>query len=192
MWKYRMEPELILEAWRSRFRQGLFALSCLLLAACATDPQLPPSAVVRREELPPVPISTLAYYQMLHRMSAAEIGRERMVLAALPGNSNNQVRLAMVLGHPRGPQDLPRAIALLDGVLKSAEAAALHPLARLLIDNYQERQKQDVQQDKLGVQLKESQRKAVELQEKIDNLADIERTLPQRPRSARPLQGGSK
>lgn len=188
-----MKPESILDTSCHRLRPGLLAVSCLLLlAACANDPQQVPSAAVRREEAPPVPISTLAYYQMLHRMSAAEIGRERMVLAALPNNPNNQVRMAMVLGHPRGPQDLSRAIALLDGVLKSGEATVLHPLARLLIDNYLERQKQDVQQDKLGTQLKESLRKSAELQEKIDSLADIERTLPPRPRASRALQGGTK
>lgn len=98
----------------------------------------------------------------------------------------------MVLGHPRGPQELPKAIALLDGVLKSTDpsAVALQPLARLMIDNYIERQRQDVWSDKQGQQLKESQRKVIELQEKIDSLADIERTLPQRPRAPRPAVSG--
>lgn len=188
MWKYRMRNNRFFALPR------VFpVLALLLLAACASEPPAKPS-VVRKDEVlaPPVPVSALSYYPVLHRMTAAEIGRERMVLAALPANPNNQVRMAMVLGHPRGPQELPKAIALLDGVLKSTDpsAVALQPLARLMIDNYIERQRQDVWSDKQGQQLKESQRKVIELQEKIDSLADIERTLPQRPRAPRPAVSG--
>ena len=138
----------------------------------------------------PVSCRPSAYYQMLQRMTPAQINRERSVLAALPPTPNTQVRTAMVLGHPRGQQDLAKALALLEGVLKSADPAALglHPLARLLADNYAERQKLETQLEKQGQQLKDSQRKAVELQEKIDSLAEIERTLPQRPRATRPAE----
>ena len=94
----------------------------------------------------------------------------------------------MVLGHPRGQTDLARALTLLEAVLKSTDTGAvgLHPLVRLLADNYGERQKLEGQLEKQGQQLKDSQRKVSELQEKIDDLADIERTLPQRPRATRP------
>lgn len=188
MWKYRMKNNRFFAL--SRF---FAVLVLLLLAACASEPPAK-QGVVRKDEVltPPVPVTALSYYPVLHRMTAAEIGRERMVLAALPANPNNQVRMAMVLGHPRGPQELPKAIALLDGVLKSTDpsAVALQPLARLMIDNYIERQRQDVWSDKQGQQLKESQRKVIELQEKIDSLADIERTLPQRPRAQRPAVSG--
>ena len=157
----------------------------MLLAACAAGPQGAAPAVAGEDA---GQVAMLAYYQMLQRMTAAQISRERMLLAALPSTPNTQIRVAMVLGHPRGQQDLVRALAQLDAVLKSVEpdAVSLHPLARLLAENYGERQKLETQVDKLGQQLKESQRKAVELQEKIDGLADIERTLPQRPRATRP------
>jgi uncharacterized protein with von Willebrand factor type A (vWA) domain len=99
----------------------------------------------------------------------------------------------MLLGYSRAPQDVGKAIALLDLVLKANEPAAvsLQPLARLLTDNYLERQRQETQIEKQVGQLKESQKKAAELQEKIDGLADIERTLPQRNRALRvaPVRG---
>ncbi len=135
--------------------------------------------------------SALAYYQSLQRMSAAQLGRERAMLAAVPQSPGIQLRMAMLLGNPRGQPDLAKALNLLDAVLKSSDpvAVGLQPLARLLADNFGERQKLEIQFDKQGQQLKDSQRKAAELQEKIDNLADIERTLPQRPRATRP--GGS-
>lgn len=187
MWKYRMKSNRLF-----RLSHASFVLM-LLLAGCASEPPAKSGAPRKDESVPqPIPVSALNYYPVLHRMTAAEIGRERMVLAALPSSPNNQMRMAMVLGHPRGPQELAKAIALLDGVLKSTDPAAiaLQPLARLIIDNYIERQRQDILSDKQGLQLKESQRKAAELQEKIDRLADIERTLPQRSRVQRPAVSG--
>lgn len=178
-------------------RVSVTALLMLLAGCAATPPAATQSALTPAT---PAAVSddagalpALAYYQMLQRMTPAQINRERQVLAALPPTPNNQVRTAMVLGHPRGQQDLTRALALLEGVLKSADpaAAGLHPLARLLADNYMERQKLETQLEKQGQQLKDSQRKAVELQEKIDSLAEIERTLPQRPRATR-SGGGTK
>ena len=63
-----------------------------------------------------------------------------------------------------GPLDLPRALSLLDGVLKSTDptAASLHPLVWLLADHYGERQKHEMQSE-TNQQLKESQRKTGEL-----------------------------
>ena len=167
-----------------------------LLAGCSVAPASAPPAPPATAPLtgPPAAgedagaLSVLAYYQTLQRLTPAQIARERQVLAALAPGPNTQVRIAMVLGHPRGQPDLARALTLLEAVLKSADngAVSLHPLARLLADNYGERQKLEGQLDKQGQQLKDSQRKASELQEKIDDLADIERTLPQRPRTTRP------
>ncbi|MGB7502051.1 MAG: permease [Azonexus sp.] len=172
-------------------RGSIFALAVLMAGCVATPPAVPPAAppVTASEDAGPLP--TLAYYQMLQRMTPAQVNRERMVLAALPPTPNTQVRTAMVLGHPRGQQDFTKALALLEGVLKSTDpgSVSLHPLARLLADNYSERQKLETQLEKQGQQLKDSQRKTVELQEKIDELADIERTLPQRPRATRPAGG---
>lgn len=163
-----------------------------LLTACASDP--PAVAAPATVNVVTVPnddsgqLTALAYYQSLQRMSPPQLNRERAMMAALPPAPGIQLRMAMLLGHPRGQPDLAKALSLLDAVLKSSDPVAigLQPLARLLADNFGERQKLEIQLDKQGQQLKESQRKAIELQEKIDGLADIERTLPQRPRATRP------
>ncbi|MBL0352010.1 MAG: permease [Candidatus Dechloromonas phosphoritropha] len=165
----------------------------LLVAGCGLMPAAPPPSTPATS--PPAavsedgdPLSALAYYHSLQRMTPTQITRERQVLAASTPTPNTQVRIAMALGYPRGQDDLARALILLEAVLKSTDPAAvsLQPLARLLADNYGERHKLEGQLEKQSQQLKESQRKAVELQEKIDGLADIERTLPQRPRATRP------
>jgi len=159
----------------------------LALSACTTPPA---KKVARQDET--TPEAALVYYHGLARMTPAELGRERMVLTAVPQTPYTQVRMAMLLGHPRVQQDLGKALSLLDSVLKSSDPAAIafHPLARAVADNYLERTKLDGQLEKQGLQLKDSQRKASELQEKLDSLADIERTLTPRPPAVRP--GGIK
>lgn len=138
------------------------------------------------------PDAALVYYQGLSRMTPAELGRERMVLTAVQQTPFSQVRMAMLLGHPRVQQDLGKGLALLEGILKSSDPAAMPflPLARQLADNYLERIKLESQLEKqvslLTQQLKDSQRKTAELQEKLDSLANIEQTLIPRPRAVRP------
>ncbi|MDE2439951.1 MAG: permease [Betaproteobacteria bacterium] len=131
------------------------------------------------------PEAALGYYQGLARLTLAELGRERMVLVAVPQSPYTQVRLAMLLGHPRVQQDLGKALVLLDNVLKSSDSASapFHPLARQIADNYLERLKLEAQLEKQGQQLKDSQRRTSELQDKLDSLADIERTLTPRTRA---------
>ena len=177
------------------FRGLLIRTSTLLLAALLGACGVPPSAVKAPAVVMPVAsseegstVAVLTYYQTLQRMTPAQINRERLVLAALPPTPSSQLKIAMALGSSGGQQDFTKALSLLETVLKSSEADAisLHPLARLLAENFGERQKFEAQLEKQAQQLKGSQRKAAELQEKIDQLADIERTLPQRPRARRP------
>ena len=171
---------------RRRHGRWLGLLAAALLAACASrpapEPEAPPTPTLAKvDEAAMLPL--LGYLQLLQQLSPQELQRERGVLAAIPQTPAAQLRLAMVLGQARGAADLVRALGLLDGVLKSREpaAASLHPLARALASQYQERLKLETQNDKLLQQLKDSQRRSGELQEKLDALTDIERSLPVRP-----------
>ena len=173
-------PALAANGWRFIY-VVLAALS--LATGCAQQPTSPRS---ERNE-PTGALPALTYYQSLGRMTASELARERSALAALTSSPSVQIRQAMLLGHPRFGQDGSRALVLVDGLLKSADPAAveLQPLARLLADQYHERLRLESQLDRQGGQLKESQRKAQELQEKLDSLTDIERTLTPPPRSGK-------
>ena len=168
-----------------------------LLSACATAPEPVPEEPIL-EETPRVEIKVdetamlplLGYLQLLPRMSARELARQRQTLAALPQTPSVQLRMAMLLGQARTPPNLPRAQSLLAGLLKSSEpnASSLHPLARLRATHYSERQKLESQTSRLTAQMSEleqqlgdSQRRNDELQRKIDALADIERSLPKPP-----------
>jgi len=171
--------KLIVGNWRSLF---VVLMSVFSLAGCALQPAAPRSERIVTGALP-----ALAYYQMLGRLNVAEMARERSALVGQPVTPKVQIRLAMLLGHPRSGQDSARALAVLEGLLKSTDPAAveLQPLARLLADQYAERLRLESQLDRQGGQLKESQRKAQELQDKLDSLADIERTLTPPPRSGK-------
>lgn len=165
-----------------------------LLAACAPLREAPPEtpAPIRYEE--PMVVTLLSYYQQIQRYSGQELGRERTALAGQPISHANQVRLAMIYLHPRGPGDTSRALSLLESVLKANDpyAATLHPLARLLADQCQERLRNDAQTEKLNQQAREAQRRGDQLQEKLDALADIERSLPARSRLPRAQTGGQR
>jgi hypothetical protein len=177
---------------KNKFAQVLAFSTACLLTACAgfpPDEQIEPTPISAKV---PQVVPALAFYLSLQRMSATELTRERTALGAHPSLPANQLRLAMLLGHPRAAQDLNRALGLLDSVMKSPDpgAQSLLPLARLLADNYNERLKIDAQAEKQGSQLKEqlkeSQRKSLELQDKLNALTDIELTLPPRARTTRP------
>jgi hypothetical protein len=182
VWKFLMN---------SKFDSAFRLLAALILAitlgtaisGCASGP------LGRKLQLEDNSLeAALVYYQSLSRMTPAELVRERTTLGTAQQIPFTQVRIALLLGHPRAPQDLGKGLALLEGVFKSAEPAAqtFHPLARQLADNYLERMKLESQIEKQGQQLKESQRKTAELQEKLDSLANIEKTLTPRPRASRP------
>ncbi len=179
----------------TRFRHGALIGLVHLLAACTT---LPPPEEQPAPEPPPelsqprvnetAMLPLLGYYHLLQRMTSVELTRERQLLGSIPSSPSVQIRQAMLLGIPRTNADLPRALSLLEAIQRShaPEAASLYPLARLLSTQYQERIKLETQNDRLSLQLKEAQRKRDELQEKLEALADIERSIPIRPNAVNP------
>jgi hypothetical protein len=183
-----MKPDfpgmLAARGWRSFY---VVLISISLFAGCASQQVNPRSS--ERQDVPGA-VAALAYYQMQGRLNAAELAKERSTLAAQPATPNVQIRQAMLLGHPRSGQDLARSLVLLEGLLKLTDPSAveLQPLTRLLADQYTERLRLESQLDRQGLQLKESQRKSQELQEKLDSLTDIERTLTPPPRSGKAVR----
>lgn len=169
---------------------GLILVASAFLSACATPPEELPQATTTETEAVAVAkvdessmLQLLGYYQRLQRMPSPELRRERRLLATIPQTPATHVRMAMILGHPRTSTDLPRAISLLDGVLKSAHplATSLHPLAQTLNSQYQERLKLETQNGKLLQNLRETQRLNDELKEKLNAMTTIEQSIPARP-----------
>jgi hypothetical protein len=177
-------------------------LLCLALAACASKPpaplivNIPPPPPVELEPAPPMPpddiTPLLNYAQSLRRMSAAELSKELSSLNQLPHGPKATLQTAMVLMQTRGSADLARAQALLDSVASSADApdAPYKPLAQLLSASCAEARRQAEHIDRLALQLKDNQRRTDQLNDMLEALKTIERTLPARPATS--AQAGTK
>ncbi|NRR29522.1 hypothetical protein HSX11_04905 [Oxalobacteraceae bacterium] len=170
------------------------ALLCLTLAACALRPPPPvPAPVVVLAPPPPAPVPPppppdevgplLNYHQSLRRMSQGELIKELSGLGLQQRSPRVATQMGMALMLTRGSGDLARAQALLDSVATAAEAdaAPFKALATLLSSNCAETRRLAEHGDKLAAQLKENQRRTEQLNEMLEGLKNIERTLPARP-----------
>ncbi|RZT09254.1 hypothetical protein SAMN05216319_2322 [Duganella sp. CF402] len=173
-------------------------LTCLLLAACTLNSPLPddpapppaPPPVVEKLPAPPPPPDEigplLSYHQSLRRMSQGELLKELSGLGLQQRSPRVAIQMGMALMLTRGGGDLARAQSLLDSVATSAEpeAAPFRPLAQLLSSNCAETRRLAEHADKLAAQQKDSQRRIDQLNETLEALKAIERTLPVRPAPA--------
>lgn len=152
----------------TEFRACLLAPLLLALTACS----VPPARVAPAEE---APLRAMLAYSASSPRPSAELLREPPRERSASSDPYLLMQQAIQLGNAR-PPELQRATALLEAVLKSAHpyAADLAPLARLLHEQYGERLR-------LEQHLREAQRRGDLLQEKIDALTAIERSLPARP-----------
>jgi len=145
----------------------------------------PPPAIV---ELPPPPPPDevgplLSYHQQLRKMTQGDMLKELSGLSLQQRSPRVAVQMGMVLMLTRGNGDLARAQALLDSVATATETEAqpFKALAQLLSSNCAETRRLAEHADKLAIQQKDSQRRIDQLNEMLEGLKTIERTLPARP-----------
>ncbi|BCL75946.1 hypothetical protein JHS3_16820 [Jeongeupia sp. HS-3] len=166
----------------------------LLLGACVSPPAAPPqpvaSAPAKAAPVASAPAAVIApdwaglfaYAASLHARPAAELNRDIARLASEPGEIA-LIQRAMAYAQLRGNGDLGRAIGLLDTAqrLTGPRAEALRPLAQWLSAQYAEQRRLDGEADKLSQQLKDAQRRANDLNDKLNALKAIEHGLPMKP-----------
>ncbi|HWP18831.1 MAG: hypothetical protein AB1666_08470 [Pseudomonadota bacterium] len=175
------------------------AAVALLLAGCAPLPEV---TEVRQVKVPVrVPVEmqvqvfeptdaaarhALAYFERARAMPPAEQQKELARLAESRSTPSVVMEQAIVLGFTRGPNDLQRALVLLDALLKSTapDVTPWHPFARLLQARYQEQRRVEEQLDRQNQRLLEAQRRLDQVNEKLEALKAIERSLA--PRTAPP------
>jgi|GEM_PF-402513 len=178
-------------------RSPIPLLLCLSLTACTLNSPMPdppppspvaPPPVVEIEAPPPSPPPDevgplLSYHQSLRRMSQGEMVKELSGLGLQQRSPRVAVQMGMVLMLTRGNGDLARAQALLDSVATSAdvEAGPFRLLAQVLSSNCAETRRLAEHADKLAAQQKDNQRRIDQLNEMLEGLKTIERTLPARP-----------
>jgi hypothetical protein len=187
----------------------------MLLAACSVPPKPQPEAVVVVPAPPPPPPVTpveaepmapatqpalvftqmtqgpvaalLAYADRVRPLGGNELAAE-LARIGEPGDAPlTQMQVALVLAQTRVPADLVRAIGLMQRVIASpsADAQPLQPLARALAARYQEQRRVEDDRDRQAQQLRDSQRRIDQLNDRIEALRAIERSFS-RPNSPPP------
>lgn len=140
-----------------------------------------------------VSTALLAYAERLRRMTPAELTQELARLSDIPDvqrQPSDEIQLALVLGQTRVPADLSRAQAALQRVLTNPreDTRGLQPLAALLSARYGEQRRLEELLDKQAQQLKEQQRRIDQLNERLEAVRAIERSLTSRPAPANNTQ----
>lgn len=171
------------------------AMATMACTACAPVPPAPPPppppepATVYVTVMSPEDLAAqqlLGFQAVISRMNATDLGREVAKLGDNPAAPGDAMKLALALSYTHASGDLARAQALLDRVLGNSalEAQAWHGLARLLAPAFADQRKAEEQVDKLTQQLRDTQRdnqrKLDQLNEKLEALKSIERSLNNR------------
>jgi hypothetical protein len=171
------------------------AFAASVFAGCTALPSTPvpgPESAPEVELEPPIKTETprpgseveslLRYFEQLRKLSSAQLGKEHDSVRqayAKDHSEFNRVRLAMVLSLPNTSfGDESRALELLDPTVKNQQTS-LSGLALLLAVHVQERRK-------LAGNVQVLQQSVQGLQQKLDALKSLERSLIERE------QGGPK
>lgn len=178
---------------------ALAAVAALACTACAPVPPAPPPppppepATVYVTVMTPEDLAAqqlLGFQAAISRMNATDLGREVAKLGDNPAAPADAMKLALALSYTHASGDLARAQGLLDRVLNNSalEAQAWHGLARLLVPAFADQRKAEEQIEKLNQQLRDTQRdnqrKLDQLNEKLEALKSIERSLTNRAPAA--------
>ncbi|MDO9315581.1 MAG: hypothetical protein Q7T97_13670 [Burkholderiaceae bacterium] len=148
-----------------------------LAASAPVDAATPGDLVSRR---------LLAYHDQVRGLSPNDLAQEINRLAALPVAPDTSLELALTLMQTRNGGELNRAIGLVDPLTKgsSPDQRAWQPFARLLMSRLLELRRLEDLLDKRNQELRDSQRDVRQLNEKLEALKAIERSLAPRPSSS--------
>lgn len=128
----------------------------------------------------------LAHHDLLRALPPAELAQEIARLSALPPSPEASIDLAMALLLTRNGAEQNRAIGLVEPLAKGsvADAEAWQPMARLLLARLLELRRLEELLERRNQDLRDSQREVRQLNEKLEALKAIERSLAPRPSSS--------
>ena len=128
----------------------------------------------------------LAHHEQLRALPPGELAQEIARLSALPPAPDTSIDLAMALLLTRNGGEQNRAIGLVEPLAKgmTPDAEAWQPIARLLLARLQELRRLEDLLDRRNQDLRDSQRDVKQLNEKLEALKAIERSLAPRPISS--------
>ena len=143
----------------------------------------PAAATSAPSDATPV-LQVLAQTDRTLRMAPAELAKEIARLGeAEDASVETPLLLATALAQTRQPVDTARALGLVQRVMSNTTAAAqaLHPLARLMESRLLQQRRLEDQLERQGQQLREAQRRNDQLNERLEAVRAIERSLTTRP-----------
>lgn len=197
-------------------RRALAACSCLCaclavaaaVTACAAPPAVPQvvQIVVEPPPAPPAPApaplpasapeaaEVLAYADRVRALAPNDLAQEVARLGEPPEAPVQALQQAVALAQTRVPANTARAQSLVQRVLAQTgpQAQALQPLARLLaaqIGQQVEARRLEEQVERQNQQLRDSQRRIDVLNDRLEAVRAIERSLPSRPAASAPANG---
>ena len=149
-----------------------------LAAAPASAPAASPAAAP--QPAGPALETVLGYAERVRSLPAAELGQEVQRLGDHDYTPLQATQLALALAQSRTPANTARAQAMLQRVQADAspEAQGLQPLARLLAAQIADQRRAEEAAERQAQQLREAQRRIDQLNERLEALRAIERSLP--------------
>ncbi|MFT3718101.1 hypothetical protein [Pseudorhodoferax sp.] len=131
----------------------------------------------------------LVYADRVRRMAPSELAQELTRLSETPEpqrQPGQELQLAIALAQTRVPADLARALGLTQRVLGNPreEARGLYPLAGMLAARYAEQRRVEDALDRQAQQLRDQQRRIDQLNERLEAMRALERSLTSRPAPA--------
>lgn len=138
-------------------------------------------------------IETLRYFSRIRGLQSEELSREHaaaILVLTKQKTATNRIKLAFLLCLPNANfRDDARASALLAEVLDDKkENVSLGNLAALLIYQISEQKRQDERYQKANQSLKDEQKRADQLEQKLDALKNIEKSIIQRESKTVPVK----
>ncbi|MFW2356523.1 hypothetical protein [Hydrogenophaga sp.] len=152
----------------------------------APSVQMPEALNTEATPLPDVVTALLTYSERVRQLNPNDLAAE-IAVQGDPGNAPlRQMQLALALMHTPQAVDTARALGLLQRVVgnPAPEATSLKPLARLLAHRLMEQRRLEDGLERQSQQLRENQRRIDQLNDRLEAMRAIERSLTTRPPAA--------
>lgn len=152
------------------------------VAALAPVASVPAAAPVppAAPATPPSLVAALGYAERVRALPPAELGQEIQRLGERSYAPLEATQLALALGQTRIAGNQQRAQSLLQRVIAdpASDAQGLQPLARLLSAQIADQRRADEAAERQAQQLREAQRRIEQLNDRLEAVRAIERSLP--------------